>query len=529
MGASRKAFAWTATGVLTTAGLIGLTAGPAAAVDCALSLAGDVNGDGHSEAVVGEPFDNASQTGAVHLLYGTIEGLVADASGTALDDQLFTQNTAGVPGDSEVGDAFGSATLLADFNGDSCADLATGAPGENGNVGRVVVLYGSPDGVTTVGAQSLSENTLFGAGAGQGGETFGDALASGDFNDDTFVDLVVGVPGEQVNVSSGGGVAVVYGSAGGLGEGPTDSVLLTQASAGVPGGPESGDLFGSAGAGGDFDGDGVDDLAIGVPGEDGSGIVQVLPGQAGTGVGSVAGVSFSQSSPDVPGANEQGDRFGSAVAAGNVNGGAEDDLAVGAPGENGVASGPEPFGEGAVVFLPGSASGLTGTGSQFWSQDSAGVSGVAANHDNFGDSLSVARLDNGTLDDLAIGVPFDDTARANTGSVNILVGRASGLSTAEAGGQRFTQDTAGVGGTTESGDQFGRSVSAPSIQTPDQGNLVIGAPSEDVGAAANTGVIHQFSTSEFGPNPTGSRSFHLDTAGVKGTPAGGDLFGFTVG
>ena len=66
---------------------------PAAAV--VQGVAGDINADGHADAAVGEPFD-ADQAGAVHVFYGTVGGLVADASGTARDDQRFTQDTRGV-------------------------------------------------------------------------------------------------------------------------------------------------------------------------------------------------------------------------------------------------------------------------------------------------------------------------------------------------------------------------------------------------------------------------------------------------
>lgn len=113
-------------------------AGPPAAAG-APGVAGDINGDGHADVAVGEPFD-ADQAGAVHVFYGTVGGLVANASGTARDDQLFTQGTPGVPGAREVGDSFGSSNVTADFDADGHADLAVAAPGENANRGLVTVL-----------------------------------------------------------------------------------------------------------------------------------------------------------------------------------------------------------------------------------------------------------------------------------------------------------------------------------------------------------------------------------------------------
>jgi hypothetical protein len=100
--------------VLMFSALSGWAVLPAPAAPCASDVPGDVNGDGQAEAVVGE-LGNAAGSGGVHIFYGQPAGLVADATGSALNDQFFTQNTTGVPGVSEAEDQFGLSNVLADF------------------------------------------------------------------------------------------------------------------------------------------------------------------------------------------------------------------------------------------------------------------------------------------------------------------------------------------------------------------------------------------------------------------------------
>jgi hypothetical protein len=503
------------------------SANVASAADCRGSVRGDVNGDGHAEVVIGEP-GHGGDRGAVHVLYGRTSGLVVNAAGTARDDQYFTQNTAGVPGAAEANDQFGTSAIFGDFNDDGCADLAVGAPGENIFTGLVVVLYGSPTGLVTSGAQSFTIAGLFGPGQSSESQRFGSSFAVGDLDDDGVDDLAIGAPEKPFRDAVAAGAAVVlFGDSRGLNRGTTPATLLTQNTPDVPGFPEEFDMFGASLAIGDFDGDGVAELAVGVPGEnDQAGAVQTLEGGSG-GFGPIQARTVTQNVAGLPGGSEALDGFGFAVAAGDVTGDGRADLAVGAPGENPV--GTQPFiGQGEVDLLLGSATGLTGTGSQRWTQASRGVVGAVGARDQFGFSLVMARLDNGPRPDLAIGTPGDgigSTARA--GSVTILLGGATGLTTAEAGGQLFHQNVSGISGAAETGDGFGTSVAAPLIQTPDQGSLVIGVPFEKVGADS-AGMVHQLSTFEFGPNPIGSRTFHLDTPGLRGAPADGDLFGYSV-
>jgi hypothetical protein len=355
----------------------------------AANLQADFNSDGFADLAVGVPAENAGaidNAGAVNVLYGTAAGLTGTGS------QLFTQDSPGVGSAAEPGDLFGLALATGDYNHDGFADLAIGAPGEAVgaivDAGAVNVLFGSAGKLTGVGSQLFTQDSPGVGSAAEVGDFFGDALAAGDFNHDSFDDLAVGAPFEAVSsIVDGGAVIALFGSAGKLtGVG---SQLFTQDSPGVGSAAEPSDLFGRTLAAGDFNNDTFADLAVGAPGEavnavTSAGAVNVLPGTAGklTGVGSQL---FTQDSAGGSAA-EVGDLFGAALAAGDFDNDSFDDLAVGVPDE-GVFAIP---GAGAVNVLYGSAGLLAVVGSQLFTQDSAGVGSAAERGDDFGGALAAS-------------------------------------------------------------------------------------------------------------------------------------------
>jgi hypothetical protein len=247
----------------------------------------------------------------------------------------------------------------------------------------VVVLYGTSGGLTAAGNQSWQEGQDGIGDVAEEDDRFGWTLATGDFDGDRYDDLAIGVPFEELVLQEEAGIVhALYGSSAGLTAAGTQSFCLEAYTAG--------DWYGMALTAGDFDGDGFDELAVGIPGEDlyswfNIGAVEILYGWSG-GLHRRSGRDdfWTQGDSGTMDGPEEGDKFGSALAAGDFNNDHYADLAVGIPGENVTTIDDA----GAVHILYGSADGITATGNQFWHQDSAGVEGVAEEWDSFGISLA---------------------------------------------------------------------------------------------------------------------------------------------
>jgi hypothetical protein len=277
-----------------------------------------------------------------------------------------------------------------------------------------------------------------------------------DFNGDGKDDLAIGVDEEDVGSTiNGGAVQVLYGSSSGLSAtSPIADQFWTQDSANVNDAVEVSDQFGLSLSSGDFNGDGKDDLAIGIRDEDvglivDAGAVQVLYGSSKglSGTSPIANQFWTQDSTNVNDVAEKSNGFGQSLSSGDLNGDGKDDLAIGVPVED---VGPM-VDAGGVEVLYGSSSGLSATSpiaDQFWTQDSPNIYDVVEAGDHFGFSLSSADLNGDGKDDLAIGVPFEDVISGSTssaGEMQVLYGSSSGLSsTLPISNQFWTQDSTNV-------------------------------------------------------------------------------------
>jgi len=354
----------------------------------AVSAAGDVNGDGYADALVGAHlYDNgATDEGYVGLFLGGENGLSTTVDWSIESDQA----------SAELGIAVSSA---GDVNGDGLSDiLVSGHKYDNGEMDEGVVwsFYGVTEGVDTEANWSAEGN--------QANAWMGWGLASaGDVNGDGYNDALVGARYYDNGETDEGAAFLYYGSEDGLETTAAWSTELNQAAV----------EFGWQLAGaGDVNGDGYSDVIIGAylydNGETDEGAAFVYYGSA-TGFSSVADWSFE---------SDQAYAFlGRSVAsAGDVNGDGYSDVLVGA---NGYTD--DQMNEGRVYLFLGSATGLETTAA--WVGDGNQVDSeygmtVASAGDVNGDAFS----------DVIIGARFYDNGETNEGRAYVYYGSASGLS-----------------------------------------------------------------------------------------------------
>lgn len=499
----------------------------------------DFNGDGYADLVIGAPRKGNFDTGIVQVVYGSAAGLNA-GDGAVIDDQVWHRQLGGVA--AETDDWYGAAVAIGDFNRDGYDDLAVGIPGAtiDGLVGAgaVQIIYGSAAGLTNDGIQEWSQANSGVSGDPELNANFGAALTSGDFDGDGYADLALGAHQANVNGDTyAGAVHVLYGRSSGLGA--LGSELITQDTPGFVASPtEPFDYFGWALAAGDFNGDGVDDLAVGTPFEDNgvgyadAGSVQIFFGKSGNTIGNsgllilgavVDPQHWRADSANVEGLMEENDRFGFALAVGDFDGDGYDDLAVGIPYEtHGEGAGALAFG-GAVNVIMGSANGLEATPAKpgrLWHQDLTGMNGDVDTLDRFGWALAAADFDNDGYADLAIGVPGDDyiLGIVDTGSTQIVYGSDAGLTT--------TGNTLHFHASEPTADDlFGAALFAADFNGDGNADLAVGAPN-DAPTAANGGSVFTFySNATIGLLQMESQTWYPGFNGLMGTAVAADYFG----
>ncbi|MEW5988264.1 MAG: integrin alpha [Chloroflexota bacterium] len=405
-----------------------------------VATAGDVNGDGYDDVIVGAvSYDNGQQDEGRALVYhGSAAGLSATANWTAESDQAYAY--------------FGrSAAAAGDVNGDGYDDVIVGAYGyDNGQSleGRAYVYYGSATGL------SLTANWT--AEGDQASAYFGYSVAAaGDVNGDSYDDVIVGAYEYTNGQTYEGRAYVYYGSATGLSLTANWTAESDQAYA----------YFGfSVATAGDVNGDGYDDVIVGADAYDNG---QSDEGRAFVYHGSPTGLSLTANwtaESDQAGAN-----FGRSVStAGDVNGDSYDDVIVAAYYyDNGETD------EGRAFVYHGAAAGLSLTAN--WTAESD------QNYANFGRSVSTAEdVNTDGYGDVIVGAYWYDNDQIDEGRAYVYYGSTPGLSSSPNWTAESDQASA----------YFGRSVgTAGDVNGDGYADVIVGATYYDNGQSDEGGAF----------------------------------------
>ncbi|CAN5579083.1 hypothetical protein BH10BAC5_BH10BAC5_20270 [soil metagenome] len=333
-----------ASGIITTPAAV-ITGGGGTYFGYSISTAGDVNGDGYSDIIIGAIGYNTG-TGKVYLYLGTFYGI--------------NPTPAVILTGEAINNSFGSSVSGAgDVNGDGYSDIIVGAKGYSSNTGRAYLYHGNSTGINTTPTTTLTGEAV--------SNYFGYSVSDvGDLNNDGYSDIIVGAYG----YSSSTGRAYIY--FGGPIMDNTADVILN--------GSAAGDQFGySVSDAGDVNGDDYSDIIVGANG------YFFGTGRAYIFIGSSSGLNSTPAATITGEATSN--NFGNSVSgAGDVNGDGYSDIVVGAVGYSSS--------KGRAYLYRGSSSGINSTPAKIFTGEAStnffgvSVSGaVDVNGDGYSDFI----------------------------------------------------------------------------------------------------------------------------------------------
>ncbi|MET0554633.1 MAG: FG-GAP-like repeat-containing protein [Vicinamibacteria bacterium] len=277
-----------------------------------VARAGDLDNDGFDDIIVGSDIAGPARQGRLYIFKGPVSGPLSVANASAVLTGAVTD------------DFFGTSVAApGDLNGDGFADLVVGASrlvalGDTNGPGRVYVFHGPfSGGIGAASAHAVLTGELL-------NDAFGQSVATGDVNGDGTTDLVVGA--HQLFRTDGTGKAYVF-------HGPLAGAVPAASAQAIIRGEGLGNLLGGAVATGDLDQDGDSDVVVGAPGFTGQ---RVYVYRAPFG-GSVPAASAAFVASGAPNAD-----FGKSVATADLNGDGRPDV---------IASGPAASDDTAATYV----------------------------------------------------------------------------------------------------------------------------------------------------------------------------------